>query len=175
MHRIETIGLLPVHDPRVNAKHRRQGRLETDRRLASGEHSVVDRPFIGRHMRHEDLAALVHSPLPVSFERLLLVVTGSVNAVLVPYWLNWLRQMYPQLTTHLMVTRSAEQFIRGRALQALVTGTVRRDVWDDSEFPVGGHLEIDNSTDCYGVFPTTLDFAMRLAAGRSSTPADGAH
>lgn len=53
----------------------------------------------------------------------------------------------------------------------LVTGSVWRDGWDEADLPGGSHVGLDRSTDCYGVFPSTLDFTMRLAGGRSNSPA----
>jgi len=105
-----------------------------------------------------------------SGERIVFLVTGSINAALVPYWLNWLRVMYPQVVSHVAVTRSAHRFISKEPLRRLVDGSVWTDDWDDPNLPDAAHIEIDDMTDCYAVFPATLDCTMRLAGGRSDTP-----
>lgn len=118
----------------------------------------------------EELSKLIQGPPEFSPKRLLLVVTGSINAALVPYWMNWLKQMSPTVTTSILLTPSAERFVTATALRHLVTGSVWRDNWDDPDLPSGTYVGLDESTDCYGVFPSTLDFAMRLASGRSNAP-----
>lgn len=119
----------------------------------------------------EELSKLIQDPPTFSSKRLLLVVTGSINAALVPYWMNWLRQMFPTVTTSILLTPSAERFVTATALRQLVTGNVWRDRWDDFSSPTDTHVGLDESTDCYGVFPSTLDFTMRLASGRTNSPA----
>lgn len=107
---------------------------------------------------------------PFSGKRIMFFVTGSINAALVPYWLNWFRVMYPGVVSNVAVTRSARRFVTVDALRHLVDGLVWTDDWDDSDMPDAGHVEIDGSTDCYAIFPATLDCTMRLANGRSNTP-----
>ncbi|MBX9719222.1 MAG: hypothetical protein K2X36_10340 [Microbacteriaceae bacterium] len=109
-------------------------------------------------------------PPPFTAETLLLLVTGSISAALVPYWLNWLRQMYPALVTHVTVTRSAERFVTVEALRHLVIGEVYRDDWDDANLPKSGHMALEEMAECFGVFPATVHTAMRLANGHCDSP-----
>ena len=110
-------------------------------------------------------------PAPVfSADRLHLHVSGSVNAALVPHWLNWLRIFYPDLTVSLSVTRSALRFVTLDSLHALASGPVWIDAWDASDIPPGVHNGLDEDTDCFGIFPATLNTTMRLAAGLTDSP-----
>lgn len=109
-------------------------------------------------------------PPPFTAERLLLFVTGSINAALLPYWLNWLRHMYPSLVTHVAITRSAERFVSVEAMRHFVTGEVWQDSWEDLRLPRSAHIDLEEMTDCFAVFPATLNTTMRLASGVSDTP-----
>jgi len=110
-------------------------------------------------------------PPPFSARKLMLWVTGSVNAAMVPYWLNWLRQFYPEVKTSIFVTAMAERFVTVEALEQMVHGRVWRDAWDDDRLPVAPHVEIEEENDCFGVFPATLNSAMALASGATRSPA----
>ncbi len=99
----------------------------------------------------------------------MLFVTGSINAALVPHWLTWLRHLYPDVVSSIVVTRSAERFVTLDALRAITTGSVWRDSWDE-ELPGGSYMGLETEADAFGVFPATLDFAMRLASGFTNTP-----
>lgn len=81
-------------------------------------------------MADDPLAMAVARP-DFTLRRLLLFVTGSINAALVPHWLTWLRHLHPDLVTSLVVTRSAERFVTLEALRAITTGRVWRDSWDE--------------------------------------------
>lgn len=98
-------------------------------------------------------------------------VTGSISAALVPWWIHWLRQTHTELTVNVSVTRSAERFVSARALRHLADGRVWTDSWDDPELP----QEVDSgecaASECFIVFPATLDTLMRLAQGRADSPA----
>ncbi|WP_371516335.1 flavoprotein [Kitasatospora sp. NBC_01300] len=104
-------------------------------------------------------------------KRILFVVTGSINASLTPYWLHWLRQSFPRITSDLLVTRSAQRFVTLDALRRLVDGDVWTDDYADPSLPESAHVEIGERVDAFAVFPATLDFAMRLASGNCNTPA----
>lgn len=118
----------------------------------------------------ESLAQLMQNPPSLDIKKLILVVTGSINAALVPYWLNWFRTAYPEVIVSLIITRSAEQFVTYDALKHLANGSVWKDSWDEPDLPGGSHIGLDNSADCFGIFPATLDYTMRLASGRSNSP-----
>lgn len=104
-------------------------------------------------------------------KRILFIVTGSINAALTPYWLHWLRQSFPRITSDLLVTRSAQRFVTLDALRRLVGGDVWTDDYTDPSLPESAHVEIGERVDAFAVFPATLDFAMRLASGNCDTPA----
>lgn len=110
-------------------------------------------------------------PPDFSAQRLSIICTGSVNASLLPYWLNWLKQAYPHLTTNIITTSSAERFVTHPALRALVTGEVWPNDWEEARLGATPQQTILESADCFAVFPCTSDFAMRLAQGGSSSPA----
>ncbi|MEX5297018.1 flavoprotein [Kocuria sp. CPCC 205268] len=105
-----------------------------------------------------------------SADRLHLHVTGSVNAALVPHWLNWLRIFYPDLTVSMSVTHSALRFVTLDSLRLLSSGSVWIDAWDSPDIPSGVHNGLDEDTECFGIFPATLNTTMRLAAGLSDSP-----
>ncbi|WP_416405543.1 flavoprotein [Arthrobacter sp. LFS091] len=116
------------------------------------------------------MAKLMQNPPILDIEKLILVVTGSINAALVPYWLNWFRNAYPDVITSLIITQSAERFVTYDALKHLANGAVWRDSWDEPGLPGGSHIGLDESADCFGIFPATLDYTMRLASGRTNSP-----
>lgn len=105
-----------------------------------------------------------------SARRLQVFATGSINAALLPYWLNWARTFYPTLTVSVGISRSASRFVSREAVSRLASGPVFSDEWDDPELPEGSHRGIDAGADCYAMFPATLDSVMRLAGGRSDSP-----
>ncbi|MEV6806803.1 flavoprotein [Streptomyces sp. NPDC051132] len=107
----------------------------------------------------------------IGTKRLLFVVTGSINAALVPFWMHWLRQSFPLITSDILVTRSAQRFVTKEALCRLVEGRVWTDDFDEPDLPQSAHVEIEEKADGFAVFPSTLDFAMRLAAGDCGSPA----
>lgn len=102
-------------------------------------------------------------------ERLFVLVTGSINAALVPHWLHWFRHVYPSVTTHVAITRSAERFVTRAAVEQLVTGHVYLDSWDAVPAKTN-HVAMSDMTDCFAIFPATTDSVMRLSSGRSDTP-----
>lgn len=116
------------------------------------------------------LAQLMETPPAFRSHSLLLWVTGSVNAAMLPYWLNWLRQFYPELRTNIIVTPSAERFVSVLALKQLVTGDVWRDSWDDPLMPPS-HIMLEEAVECFAVFPATLNSTMALASGAAYSPA----
>ncbi|SFR33852.1 Flavoprotein [Microbacterium azadirachtae] len=109
--------------------------------------------------------------LPVfTYRKLTLLVTGSVNAALVPYWLHWLNQMYPDLTVSVGVSQMAQRFVQLDALRALTSGAVWADSWESADLPERAHIGIESQAECFGVFPATINTTMRLAAGFTDTP-----
>ena len=105
-----------------------------------------------------------------SAKRLHLHVSGSVNAALVPHWLNWLRMFYPDLGVSLSVARSALRFVTIDSLRLLSSGPVWTDTWESTDVPSGVHSGLDDEVECFGIFPATLNTTMRLAAGLCDSP-----
>jgi phosphopantothenoylcysteine synthetase/decarboxylase len=98
-------------------------------------------------------------------------VTGSISAALVPWWIHWLRELHADLTVHVSVTRSAERFLAVRSLRHLANGRVWTDSWDDPGLPPEINSGKSGGSECFLVFPATLDTLMRLAQGRADSPA----
>lgn len=98
-------------------------------------------------------------------------VTGSISAALVPWWLHWLRELHADLVVNVSVTRSATRFVTVRALRHLANGQVWSDSWDDPELPPEVNTGESGASECFLLFPATLDTLMRLAQGRADSPA----
>lgn len=101
----------------------------------------------------DQLTKLMDNPPPLALARLTLVITGSINAALVPYWLNWFRNAYPDVLVNVIITPTSERFVTFDALKNLINGEVWRDRWDDPGLPGGSHLGLDELTAGFGVFP----------------------
>lgn len=101
--------------------------------------------------------------------RLTLLVAGSVNAALAPFWLNWLRHANPGLEVSVGITGAAERFVTLDAVAQMTTGRVFRDSWDGMpQTPT--HVEIEHHADFFGIYPATLNTVSRLAHGAADTP-----
>lgn len=120
-------------------------------------------------MTSQDLAPQ-GTPLPPRFEgeRLLLVVTGAPAAQGVPQWVAWARACYPHLEVRIFVTRSALKFVTKTSLQLRLGGEVVVDSWD--EVDTTDHVDWARWADVALVYPATLGYISRLAAGMTDTP-----
>ncbi|MEU7282627.1 CypD family RiPP peptide-cysteine decarboxylase [Streptomyces sp. NPDC045431] len=98
-------------------------------------------------------------------------ITGSISAALVPWWIHWLRELHPDLVVNVSVTRAASRFLAVRSLRHLANGKVWIDAWDDEETPPEVNSGRSGASECFLVFPATLDTVMRLAQGRADSPA----
>ncbi|MET8054784.1 MULTISPECIES: flavoprotein [unclassified Streptosporangium] len=103
-------------------------------------------------------------------ERLLVLVTGSLNATFVPYWFNWLRLFYPCLDIRAVVTRSAERFVTRQSLASILNKDVPLDVWPDVPKPGSPHVDYASWPDTVLVYPATYHFLSRFANGFGDTP-----
>ncbi|RKN03566.1 CypD family RiPP peptide-cysteine decarboxylase [Streptomyces radicis] len=108
---------------------------------------------------------------PFEGAQLHLHVTGSIGAALVPWWVHWLRELNPDVVVNVSVTRSATRFLAVRSLRHLANGQVWTDSWDDSELPPEVNSGQSGESECFILFPATLDTLMRLAQGRADSPA----
>lgn len=104
------------------------------------------------------------------YARVQFVITGSINAALVPNWLLRMHRALPNVTTDAVVTAAAERFVTLAALRQLVSGVVCRDSWNDPFFETG-YRALEEQADCFAIFPATLNTLMKLASGLSDTPA----
>nr|WP_062339006.1 flavoprotein [Herbidospora sakaeratensis] len=103
-------------------------------------------------------------------ERLLVMITGSLNATFAPYWLNWLQLSYPKLEIQAVVTRSAERFVTRHSLAALLNRDVPLDAWPDDPAPGSPHVHYATWPDTVLVYPATYNFLSRFAGGLADTP-----
>ncbi|CAL9327098.1 flavoprotein [Streptomyces sp. SudanB182_2057] len=107
----------------------------------------------------------------LGIERLLLVITGSVSAAHMPFWLNWLGMTYPDLEIKVVVTPSAGRFVTRTALS---TGPGGREVCTDTwpgEDTHALHVEWGEWAQAVLVYPASFQFLARLALGLADTPA----
>ncbi|WP_407287374.1 flavoprotein [Streptomyces sp. BP-8] len=109
-------------------------------------------------------------PLDLGFERLVVVGTGSIGVMHLPFWLNWLRLAHPGIQTRAVVTRSATRFVTRQALTSVTGHPVREDVWPEEPEPVGLHVELAEWAEAIAVYPATLHFVGRFALGLADTP-----
>ncbi|MEU8705041.1 flavoprotein [Streptomyces sp. NPDC048565] len=107
---------------------------------------------------------------PLGISRLLVVVTGSASASNMPFWLTWLGQVYPELETRVVVTRSAERFVTLQALMDHRGTDVRTDTWPADE-PSALHVEWAEWAEAVLVYPATFHFLARCALGLADSPA----
>nr|QBA31013.1 SinD [Streptomyces sp.] len=98
-------------------------------------------------------------------------ITGSISAALVPWWVHWLRELHPNLVVNVSVTPAASRFLAVRSLQHLANGTVWTDSWDEPDTPREVNSGRSGCSECFLIFPATLDTVMRLAQGRADSPA----
>lgn len=97
-------------------------------------------------------------------------ISGAISASLVPWWIHWFRHINTAVIVNVSISRSARRFVSIEALTHLSNGKVWEDDWETAEtqhWRDGG----TGSSDCIVVFPATLDTTMRLAQGRSDSPA----
>ena len=108
---------------------------------------------------------------PFAGQELHLHVSGSISASLVPWWVNWLRFTTPDVVVNVSVSSRATAFVSVDALRALANGQVWLDEWDEPSVPHSWRDGRSGASECFVVFPATLDTVMRLAQGRADSPA----
>jgi phosphopantothenoylcysteine decarboxylase/phosphopantothenate--cysteine ligase len=102
--------------------------------------------------------------------RLLLIASGAVNAVHLPYWLTWLRGNYPDVETKAVATRSAQRFVTLQALSALTSQQAITDAWPDDPRPTALHVELAEWADSVAVYPASLHYMARAALLMGDSP-----
>lgn len=118
-------------------------------------------------MREAELPA---DPPLLRAERLLVFGTGSLAVTFLPYWLNWLKLLYPQLEVRVVVTASAERFVTRQALASVLGREVPVDAWPDHPRPGAPHVDYASWPDTVLVYPATYHFLGRFANGLGDTP-----
>ncbi|RDI43476.1 flavoprotein [Nocardia mexicana] len=102
--------------------------------------------------------------------RLVLVITGSVYADNMPFWLSWLQDNHPDLQLRVVITRSAQRFVTRQALQLRTRGEVSVDEWPEDSASAR-HVELSQWAEAIAVYPATFHFIARLATGFGDSPA----
>ncbi|SMY04053.1 Flavoprotein [Brevibacterium sp. 239c] len=97
-------------------------------------------------------------------------ITGSIGASLVPWWIHWFRHINQDVVVNASISRGASRFVTKDAIAGLCNGHVWEDEWDDAKSEDWRQGRTGDS-DCIIVFPASLDSVMRLAQGRSDSPA----
>lgn len=98
-------------------------------------------------------------------------ITGAISASLVPWWLHWFRTINTEVKVNASITRSALQFVSLRAVSEIVNGRTWVDQWSDASVNTEVNYGASGESECFIVFPSTLDSAMRLSQGRCDSPA----
>jgi len=104
-------------------------------------------------------------------ERLLVIGTGAIAAMYLPFWLNWLTTAYRTLEVQVVLTSSAERFVSAQALSVLVRKEVIPDRWPEETRPDALHVRLTEWSDSVVVYPACVNFISRLALGLADTPA----
>ena len=108
--------------------------------------------------------------VPFHAKRLLYVITGGVQAMFGPMWLQWFRTSYPELALRYAITRSAAQFTTMTAL-SVAAGEHRGAVDEWGEAPRDApHVELAQWPDAILVHPATMNFVARFSLGLADTP-----
>ena len=102
--------------------------------------------------------------------RLLLLSTGAASAAFLPFWLNWLRDNYPDVELRCALTRSALRFVTEQSVALLTGKDVVIDDWGSEATPAAPHVELAEWADAIAVHPASADFLARLALGRCDSP-----
>ncbi|GAA2794046.1 hypothetical protein GCM10010452_22900 [Crossiella cryophila] len=101
---------------------------------------------------------------------LLVVGTGALGVSMLPFWLNWLRHNYPDVTVRVALTRGATRLVSPQAVAAMTRTPVFFDEWTEEPAPVAPHVELAEWADAIVVQAATVHFLSRLALGLTDTP-----
>lgn len=98
--------------------------------------------------------------------RLLYIVTGGIAAADSPMWTTILREHF-QAEVRIVLTRQASTMVSAHALSAISGQRVHGPDWDDDQSGGAEHVRLAGWADTLLVFPATLNFCAKLAAGIS--------
>lgn len=104
------------------------------------------------------------------FSRLLVVITGSINASFAPQWAAWLRSLRPKLDLRIVVTRSAERFVTRTGISVVADTSALLDEWDDRAHPGSMHTALAKWAEAVVIYPATFHYLARLSLGLADTP-----
>lgn len=102
--------------------------------------------------------------------RLLVVGTGAIAVMHLPFWFNWIAVNYPDVELRTVLTRSAARMVSPHALSVATKHTVQTDTWDDEPTSSVPHVELAEWADCTMVYPACLNFLGRMANGLGDSP-----
>lgn len=102
--------------------------------------------------------------------RLLVVVSGSLSAAHMPFWLNWLEASYPDIEVRTVLTRSATRFVSRDALSVSSRRKTEIDAWPEGHLSDSPHVELSLWPDAVIVYPATFHFLARYALALGDTP-----
>ncbi|MFW5420915.1 phosphopantothenoylcysteine decarboxylase [Nocardiopsis sp. CNT-189] len=112
-------------------------------------------------------------PQPYGARNTLLIGTGALSVSLLPFWLNWIRELHPETTVRTVLTRGARRFVSPEALAALNPGGVLLDEWGGprgESRKQAPHVAWSEWADAVLVYPATAHFLARHALGLPETP-----
>jgi phosphopantothenoylcysteine decarboxylase/phosphopantothenate--cysteine ligase len=104
------------------------------------------------------------------FNRLLVVITGSINASFAPQWAAWLRSLRPRLDLRIVVTRSAERFVTRSGISVIADTSAILDAWDNGAHPGSLHTALAEWAQAAIIYPATFHYLARLSLGLADTP-----
>lgn len=108
---------------------------------------------------------------PLAGRHVTLVVTGSISAAFLPYWLNFVGGLPARPELRVLLTRTASTMVSPRAVSALLGRPAEIDAWDDPDSGEATHVELAEWSDAFLVYPCTFSYLGRLGAGLADTPA----
>lgn len=115
-------------------------------------------------------AELAEALEPLRGRRVTLVVTGSLSAAYVPYWVNYVNMLPTRPELRVLMTRTATTMVSPSTVSALLGREVELDAWDPEGSSHPTHVELAMETDVFLVHPCTFSYLGRLAAGLADTP-----
>ncbi len=101
--------------------------------------------------------------------RIAVVATGSIAAMYLPAWLQWLNAAVPELSTRVILSRSSLGFVGRDAVSAFAQAPVLIDEWGDA-VREAQHVELGEWAEAFVVHPATMDFVSRVSAGLCNSP-----
>ncbi|MGW2089803.1 flavoprotein [Streptomyces sp. NPDC001880] len=96
--------------------------------------------------------------------RLLFVVTGGISAAESPMWASFLRSRFGA-EVRMLLTQQGSTMVSTRALSALTGRPVAGPDWELEQNDGAQHVALAGWADTVLVYPATLNFCAKLAAG----------